>query len=85
VHGYIKTHFESAAVKRVSIAERERFAERKVAARKDIGATGMHAIIEMASPKPVPEIRLADLAASSGQRPAEEKSIWSRLVSPLKR
>ena len=85
VHGYIKTHFESATITRVSIAERERFAERQVLARKDIGATGMHAIIEMASPTPVPETRLADLAASSGQGPQTEKSIWSRLVSPLKR
>jgi hypothetical protein len=85
VHGYLKAHFEAAAVKRVSIAERERFAESQVEARKDIGATGMHAIIEMASPTPVPETRLADLQNTENQRPAEEKSIWSRLVSPLKR
>jgi hypothetical protein len=85
VTGYIKSHFEAASVKRVSVAERERFAERQVAARKDIGATGMHAIIEMASPTPVPETRLADLRASTGQGQPEEKSLWSRLVSPLKR
>lgn len=85
VTGYIKTHFESASVKRVSVAERERFAERQVAARKDIGATGLHTIIEMASPTPVPETRLADLRASTGQDQPEEKSLWSRLVSPLKR
>jgi len=85
VTSYVKTHFDGASVKRVSVAERERFAESQVSARKDIGATGMHAIIEMASPKPVPETRLADLAGGSGQRPSEEKSLWSRLVSPLKR
>jgi hypothetical protein len=85
VTGYIKAHFETASVKRVSVAERERFAERQVAARKDIGATGLHTIIEMASPTPVPETRLADLRASTGQGQPEEKSLWSRLVSPLKR
>lgn len=85
VHGYLKSHFDGAAVKRVSIAERERFAESQVEARKDIGATGMHAVIEMASPTPVPETRLADLQAAANPRPAEEKSIWSRIVSPLKR
>ena len=37
-----------------------------------------------ASPKPVPETRLADLQ-SANLPPAEEKSIWSRIVSPLKR
>lgn len=85
VTSYVKAHFEAATVKRVSVAERERFAESQVAARKDIGATGVHTIIEMASPKPVPETRLADLAGNSGDRRSEEKSIWSRLVSPLKR
>ncbi|MGH8264485.1 MAG: hypothetical protein ACRET4_13480 [Steroidobacteraceae bacterium] len=84
VHGYLKGHFGDAAVKRVSIAERERFAEHQVEARKDIGATGMHAVIEMASPTPVPETRLADLQ-SANQRPVEEKSVWSRIVNPLKR
>jgi Meckel syndrome type 1 protein len=82
---YVKAHFDNATVKRVSIAERERFAESNVEARKDIGATGMHAIIEMASPKPVPERSLADLRAENGQSQPEEKSLWSRLVSPLKR
>jgi hypothetical protein len=85
VGAYLKSFFEAPAIKRVSSAERERFAERQVVPRKDVGATGMHSVIEMSSPRPVPEKRLADLAEGSSQRAPEEKSIWSRLVAPLKR
>jgi hypothetical protein len=85
VGAYLKSFFEAPAIKRVSSAERERFAERQVVPRKDVGATGMHSVIEMSSPRPVPEKRLADLAESSSQRAPQEKSIWSRLVAPLKR
>jgi hypothetical protein len=31
----------------VSLAERERFADQRVEARKDVGATGRHAVIEI--------------------------------------
>ncbi len=68
VGAYLKSFFEAPAIKRVSSAERERFAERQVVPRKDVGATGMHSVIEMSSPRPVPEKRLADLAESSSQR-----------------
>jgi hypothetical protein len=85
VAAYLKSFFEAPAIKRVSSAERERFAERQVVPRKDVGATGLHSVIEMSSPRPVPEKRLADLTEGTGQRAPEEKSIWSRLVAPLKR
>jgi hypothetical protein len=86
VAAYLQSYFEAPAIKRVSVAERERFAEqRQVVARKDIGATGMHSVIEMSSPTPVRETRLADLSASAIQRSPDDKSLWSRLVSPLKR
>jgi hypothetical protein len=85
VGAYLKSFFEAPEIKRVSSAERERFAERQVVPRKDVGATGMHSVIEMSSPRPVPEKRLADLAEGTSQRAPEEKSIWSRLVAPLKR
>jgi len=86
VAGYLNCYFESPAVKRVSNAERERFAEQqKVVPRKDVGATGLHAVIELSSPRPVPETRLADLREANGVPVPEDKSLWSRLFSPLKR
>jgi hypothetical protein len=47
VASYLKGFYENAAVKRVSRAERDRFGERRVEARKDVGATGRHAVIEI--------------------------------------
>ena len=47
VAGYLESFYESPAIKRVSAAERTRFAQHRVEARKDIGATGKHAVIEI--------------------------------------
>lgn len=85
VAGYLKCFFEEPSVKRVSIAERERFAERRVVARKDIGATSTHTIIELATAPPVPETTLADLSQSAIRRMPENESLLSRLFAQLKR
>jgi hypothetical protein len=68
VAGYLRTHFDAAAVKRVSEAERERFADRRVTASKDAGATGVHAAIELSSPDLTPTTRLSDLTKRSKGR-----------------
>jgi hypothetical protein len=47
VAGYLGSFYESPVIKRVSAAERTRFAQHRVEARKDIGATGRHAVIEI--------------------------------------
>jgi hypothetical protein len=44
---YLGSFYESPVIKRVSAAERTRFAQHRVEARKDIGATGRHAVIEI--------------------------------------
>ena len=49
VASYLAAYYEKPTIKRVSAAERERFSEQKVEARKDVGATGMHAVIEITS------------------------------------
>ena len=85
VAGYLRSYFEAPAVKRVSLAERERFADRRVVPRRDIGATGRHTIIELSTAPRAPQRRLADLTVSDGQRPSDSGSLWSRLVAPLKR
>jgi hypothetical protein len=47
VASYLEAYYDKPTVKRVSVAERERFADQTVEARKDIGATGRHAVIEI--------------------------------------
>jgi hypothetical protein len=47
VASYLSAYYEKPDVMRVSAAEKERFAEQRVEARKDVGATGRHAVIEI--------------------------------------
>ena len=47
VAGYLGTFYNEPTVKRISAAERTRFAQHRVEARKDIGATGKHTVIEI--------------------------------------
>lgn len=47
VASYLAAYWEKPAIKRISLAERERFADQRVEARKDVGATGRHAVIEI--------------------------------------
>ena len=47
VASYLAAYWEQPTIKRVSLAERERFADQRVEARKDVGATGKHAVIEI--------------------------------------
>jgi len=47
VASYLGAFWDKPTIKRVSLAERERFADQLVEARKDVGATGRHAVIEI--------------------------------------
>ncbi|TLY60834.1 MAG: hypothetical protein E6K48_08430 [Gammaproteobacteria bacterium] len=92
VAGYLVAYFDSPVVRRVSITERERFADAGVAARKDVGTAAMHAVIELATPAPPAERRLAApsdrRAAPSDRRKSaasQATSLWSRLVAPRDR
>ncbi len=96
VAGYLVAYFDSPVIKRVSIAERERFADTGLAARKDVGASGVHAVIELATPAPLAERRAVerrvaerrvDAAPSDTSKRAglEATSLWSRLLAPRNR
>jgi hypothetical protein len=56
VAAYLSDHYESPTVKRVSIAEHERFKERRLEARKKVEATGRHMAIEITDQRYVREI-----------------------------
>src|SRR6202035_4967806 len=57
VASYLAAFYDKPAVKRVSSAERQRFAERRLEPRKDVGATGKHAVIEITNERFVRERR----------------------------
>lgn len=57
VASYLAAFYEKPTVKRISVAERERFRDQRVEARKDIGATGRHAVIEITGERHIRESR----------------------------
>ena len=63
VAGYLRSYFDAPVVTRISLEERERFATRRISARKEGTDTGVHTAIELASAPRAPSISLADLSA----------------------
>lgn len=63
---YLGAHYDKPKVVRVSIAERERFSDQLVQARKDVGATGRHVAIEITDELVVRENRIRSLSAGAG-------------------
>jgi hypothetical protein len=63
VASYLAAFYDKPTIKRVSAAERERFAEQSLEPRKDVGATGKHAAIEITSERFVRERRGGQTAA----------------------
>ncbi len=69
VASYLAGYYANATVRRVSLAERDRFGQRRVEARKDVGATGNHAVIEITNERVVRPKRNAALNAGAPARP----------------
>jgi hypothetical protein len=57
VASYLAAFYDKPAIKRVSSAERQRFAEQPLEARKDVGATGKQAVIEITNERYIRERR----------------------------
>jgi hypothetical protein len=65
VASYLAAFYDKPAIKRVSSAERQRFADQSLKARKDVGATGKQAVIEITDERYVRERRTGQAAAKS--------------------
>jgi hypothetical protein len=65
VASYLAAFYDKPAIKRVSSAERQRFADQSLKARKDVGATGKQAVIEITDERFVRERRSGQAAAKS--------------------
>jgi hypothetical protein len=57
VASYLTEYYDTPTIKRVSAAERERFADRRLKPRKDVEATGRHAVIEITNERYIRERR----------------------------
>jgi hypothetical protein len=64
VASYLTEYYDKPTIKRVSVAERERFANQRIEPRKDVEATGKHAVIEITSERYIRERRTAGPAVA---------------------
>jgi hypothetical protein len=71
VASYLAAYWDKPSIKRVSLAERERFADQRVEARKDVGATGKHAVIEITDELVARRRRSSKAAVKTSHRPIE--------------
>jgi hypothetical protein len=62
VASYLTAFYDQPAIKRVSAAERQRFAEQSLEPRKDVGATGRQAVIEITNERYIRERRIGQAA-----------------------
>jgi hypothetical protein len=72
VASYLEEFYEKPTVKRVSVAERQRFADQRFEPRKDVGATGKQAVIEITNERYIREKRITSSAAA--HLPASQRS-----------
>jgi hypothetical protein len=62
VASYLTAFYDQPTIKRVSAAERERFAQQSLEPRKDVGATGKQAVIEITNERYIREKRIGQAA-----------------------
>jgi SPOR domain len=65
VASYLAAFYDKPAIKRVGAAERERFADQSLQARKDVGATGKQAVIEITNERYIRDKRVGQGAGKS--------------------
>jgi len=65
VASYLAIHYDKPTIRRVSVAERERFSMQRVEARKDVGEAGKHAAIEITNELVARRRRSTDVAPMS--------------------
>jgi hypothetical protein len=61
VASYLSAYYDKPTVKRVSTAERDRFVDQRFQPRKDVGATGKNAVIEITNERYVRDKRKSNL------------------------
>jgi len=81
---YLAMYFDSPHVIDISAAEQQRAARQRFVARKDVGATGQYAAIELTAPRPLPAVATEAPHAPLAP-PSQRRSFWSRLVGARRR
>jgi hypothetical protein len=81
VASYLAPHFPTTSIRRVSIAEYERFEQDIVTAKKDVGEAGTRAVIEFSAPAPLPVFQPDATTMETPKSLAPDgASMWARLT-----
>jgi hypothetical protein len=67
VASYLAVYYDNPTIKRVSSAERQRFADQRLEPRKDVGATGRQAVIEITNERFVRERKSTATVSQKGR------------------
>jgi hypothetical protein len=85
IAGYLALYFRSPLVVQIDTAEIISSLRQKFLPRKDIGATGQHTAVVLAAPPPLPEKTHAAATTQSPNCRVAARSLWSRLLEPMRR
>ncbi len=76
---YLESYFDSPCIVRIDAAEVVRSLQHRIAPRKDIGASGLHAVIELTAPAELPTAELTPPTRAASPDRAPRTSLWARL------
>ena len=85
IAAYLAPHFPNPLVVRIDVAEIISSLRQKFLPGKDIGASGQHAAVVLATPPPVPASVRVEAPKRSPDRGFGVRSVWSRLLGSLYR
>jgi len=85
IASYLAPHFRHPLIAQIDAAEIISSLRRKFLPAKDIGASGQHAAVVLATPPPLPTQRPTEAPREAPKRRVSVRSCWSWLLEPLRR
>ncbi len=85
IASYLAPHFRHALIAQIDAAEIISSLRRKFLPRKDIGASGQHVVVVLATPPPVRAVRQIEAPIQAPNHSFVVQSRWSWLLNPLRR
>jgi hypothetical protein len=82
---YLAPYFRNPVIVPIDAAEIISSLRSKFLPQKDIGASGVHSTVVLATPAPAPTARCLEVPARPSNRVVEGRSCWSRILDLLRR
>lgn len=85
IAGYLAPHFRHPLIIQIDVAEIIASLRQKFVPGKDIGASGLHAAVVLATPPPLPARARVEAPKPATHRSVGSRSLWARLLGSLHR